>query len=99
MLLLADTLWVTEAHAVLLDSIFALLDAQGVAHIAAGLHTGWGPVERFRAAAEKRGGIISPIKVVRWQAGGGWADHTLQKEGLEEERGVVVNFTLHHLPS
>lgn len=93
-LLLADTLWMTGAHSVLLDSVFALLKTDGVAHVAAGLHTGRGPVERFRAAAEARGGIVSQLEAVRWQTGGGWEVYHSPKEGLEEERGVVVYFTL-----
>jgi nicotinamide N-methyltransferase len=93
-LLLADTLWVTEAHSVLLDSIFALLAPGGIAHIAAGLHTGRGPVERFRTAAKERGGELSDVKSVKWMTGGGWEEHTLPDKGLEEERGVVIYFTL-----
>jgi predicted nicotinamide N-methyase len=90
-LLLADTLWVTEAHNALLDSVFALLKPGGVAHIAAGLHTGRGPVDRFLAAARERGGKVQAIKEVRWNRGV-WDDYTTN-EGVGEERGVVVYHT------
>lgn len=93
-LLLADTLWVTDAHSVLLDSMFALLDLNGTAYIAAGLHTGRGPVERFRSAAKGRGAHVSPIINKRWLGSGGWGDNQISGPGLEEERGVVVYFTL-----
>ena len=92
--LLADTLWVSEAHSALLDSVFALLLPGGVAHVTAGLHTGRGPVERFVKSAFERGAIVTQIREVQWKAGGGWGDHTRATEGLEEERGVVVYFTL-----
>lgn len=97
-LLLADTLWVTEAHTALLDSIFALLRLGGTAHIVAGLHTGRGPVERFAAAATTRGARMIKQREVRWQSDGEWElveEHHRQAGGLEEERGVVVYYTLH----
>lgn len=98
-LLLADVLWATGAHAALLDSIFALLAPDGVAHIAAGLHTGRGPLERFITAAKSRSAHIQPIREVRWKMDGRWEDHEPgQETGLEEERGIVVYFTL-RLPS
>ncbi|ORY35427.1 hypothetical protein BCR39DRAFT_509614 [Naematelia encephala] len=96
-LLLADVLWVTDAHKALLDSIFSLLKHRGTAHVAAGLHTGRGPVERFIRAAEARGASTGPIKEVRWRAEGGWDDYVFNTTSseLEEERGVVVYFKLH----
>lgn len=97
-LLLADTIWVTEAHGQLLDSIWALLkqDGQGVAHIVAGLHTGRGPLERFVQAAKARGGNVTFQTEVKWRSEGGWEENVsgLSGSGLEEERGVVVYFTL-----
>ena len=93
-LLLADTLWVTEAHSALLDSIFALLKPDGTAHIAAGLHTGRGPLQRFISAAEARGGVVRNHKEVFWKAEGEWEEGASGLGGLEEERGVVVYFEL-----
>ncbi|WVF72671.1 hypothetical protein IAT40_007489 [Kwoniella sp. CBS 6097] len=100
-LLLADVLWTTSSHSVLLDSISKLLrpqntqaQAYGVAHITAGLHTGRGPVERFIASAKERGMKITMVREVRLGRNG-WEeyDESLAKAG-EEERGVVVYFTL-----
>lgn len=91
-LLLADTLWVTEAQSALLDSIHALLKPNGIAHIAAGLHTGRGPLERFVAAARARGATVTKIKEVRWNSGE-WEVYT-PPEKEQEERGVVVYYTL-----
>ncbi|KAL7423458.1 hypothetical protein Q5752_001038 [Cryptotrichosporon argae] len=91
--LLADTLWVTDAHAALLDSV-ARLTPGGLAHVAAGLHTGRGPVERFLDSARARGCAVRKVDEVRWQVGGGWAAHGAETAGLEEERGVVVYYTL-----
>lgn len=93
-LLLADTLWVTEAHSALLDSIWSLLKPGGVAHIAAGLHTGRGPLQRFISAAQKRGGIISNQREVFWRSEGQWEEGSHHSSGLEEERGVVIYFQL-----
>ena len=93
-LLLADTLWVTDAHAALLDSVFNLLRPGGIAHIAAGLHTGRGPVERFISRAKDRGGVIQNEKEVLWIAEGEWEEGSTRSQGLEEERGVVVYFEL-----
>jgi predicted nicotinamide N-methyase len=94
-LLLADTLWITDAHSALLDSILALLSPSGIVHIAAGLHTGRGPVQRFISAATARGATVTPVREVCWKIGGGWGDYNRPEGGLEEERGVVVYFTLH----
>ncbi|ORX38621.1 hypothetical protein BD324DRAFT_370912 [Kockovaella imperatae] len=71
-LLLADTLWVSSAHSVLLDSIQALLAPKGMAHIAAGLHTGRWPVESFIKQAEERGAHIERVREVRWAGAGQW---------------------------
>ncbi|OCF39054.1 hypothetical protein I317_07160 [Kwoniella heveanensis CBS 569] len=101
-LLLADVLWTTSSHCVLLDSINNILrrpspqypGAYGEAHITAGLHTGRGPVKRFIASAEERGMKIHMVREVRLGRNG-WEeyDESLAKPG-EEERGVVVYFTL-----
>ena len=91
--LLADTLWVTDAHQQLLDSITALLRPGGTAYVAAGLHTGRGPVERFRQAAADRGFGLGEITEVQWVRGT-WEQYQ-PRPGLEEERGVVISFTLH----
>lgn len=93
-LLLADTLWVTEAHSALLDSIFALLKPRGRAFIGAGLHTGRGPLQRFISAAEARGGVVENRREVFWKAEGEWEEGERGNGGLEEERGVVVYFEL-----
>ena len=93
-LLLADTVWVTEAHSALLDSIFALLKPEGMAYITAGLHTGRGPLERFISSAQQRGANINRIREMSWRADGGWDLHRSTDSTLEEERGVVVYFTL-----
>jgi predicted nicotinamide N-methyase len=90
--MLADTLWATDAHPQLLDSITALLAPTGVAHVAAGLHTGRGPVERFRAAAAQRGYELGGVTEVQWVTGT-WEPYQTN-DGLEEERGVVVYFTM-----
>jgi len=92
--LLADTLWLSEAHSALLDSIIALLKPGGIAHITAGLHTGRGPLDRFCTSAKTRGLTITQVREVRWRHDGGWDDYHPPKESLEEERGVVVYFTL-----
>jgi nicotinamide N-methyltransferase len=94
-LLLADTLWVSEAQSALLDSIMALLRPGGVAHVAAGLHTGRGPVERFLLSSKERGLRVEKVREVRWTIGGGWDEHVVYAQGLEEERGVVVYYRLH----
>lgn len=97
-LLLADTIWVTEAHGQLLDSIWALLKegGEGIAHIVAGLHTGRGPLERFIQGAKARGGNVTLQTEVKWRSEGGWEENVSghSGSGLEEERGVVVYFTL-----
>ncbi|GFZ49405.1 hypothetical protein JCM24511_07525 [Saitozyma sp. JCM 24511] len=93
-LLLADTLWITEAHSALLDSVFALLCPGGIAHIAAGYHTGRGPVERFVSAARARGARVGSMREVQWKLGGGWEEYSGTHSGEGEERGVVVYFTL-----
>jgi len=93
-LILADTLWATAAHSALLDSIFALLRPGGTGHVAAGLHTGRGPIERFIASAISRGAAITRIREVRWRSDGGWDEYHASTKTLEEERGVVVYFTL-----
>lgn len=93
-LLLADTLWVTEAHSALLDSIWSLLKPGGTAHVAAGLHTGRGPLQRFITAAEARGATIINRREVFWKSEGEWLEGTRSSSGLEEERGVVVYFEL-----
>lgn len=90
-LLLADTLWVTEAHSALLDSVYAILKSGGTAHVAAGLHTGRGPLERFVAAARTRGANVKHIKEVRWNRGQ-WEDYEPPADSVEE-RGVVVYYT------
>lgn len=91
-LILADTLWVTEAQSALLDSIYALLKAEGVAHIAAGLHTGRAPLDRFVNAARERGASIQKVREVRWNQGQ-WEAYEQPKDE-QEERGVVVYYTL-----
>ena len=96
-LLLADTLWVTAAHAALLDSVLELLKVGGTAHITAGLHTGRGPLERFIASARSRGAVVTVIRQVRWQfneQNERWDEYVSPMVTLEEERGVVVYFTL-----
>ena len=93
-LLLADTLWATEAHVALLDSVWNLLRPGGVAHFAAGLHTGRGPLDRLVIAARKRGGFVEMKKEVKWKSEGRWDDWQGMNEGSEEERGVVIYFTL-----
>lgn len=93
-LLLADTLWVTEAHSALLDSIFALLEPGGSAQVTAGLHTGRGPLERFITSAKSRRAIITLVREVRWRPDGGWDEYIPAVSSLEEERGVVVYLTL-----
>lgn len=90
-LILADTLWVTEAQSALLDSVFALLKPEGIAHIAAGIHTGRGPLKRFVTAAENRGATITKVKEVRWNQGQ-WDVYDRPK-GQGDERGVVVYYT------
>jgi pimeloyl-ACP methyl ester carboxylesterase len=97
--LLADTLWSSDKHGILLDSVCSLLrrprdDEGGVVHVAAGLHTGRGPVARFIEMAEQRGLRATLETEVQWQPGGGWDAHEWAGEGLQEERGVVVYHTL-----
>jgi len=93
-LLLADTLWMTDSHSILLESVFALLRPGGTAHIAAGLHTGRGPIGRFIRLAEEEGATVIPMCEVQWN-NGQWVEHREHETGLEEERGVVVYYTLH----
>lgn len=93
-LILADTLWSTETHGILLDSVLSLLAQDGVAHIAAGLHTGRGPHDRFKAFAAERGLKMDKVEEVIYDCGE-WKPHTAQGPGLEEERGVVIYYTLH----
>lgn len=93
-LLLADTLWSTDTHGILLDSILALLAKDGVAHLAAGLHTGRGPHDRFRKLAEERGLVMEKREEVIYDCGE-WKRHEDEGMGLEEERGVVIYYTLH----
>lgn len=94
-LILADTLWSSRCHAELADSIMALLHRDGVVHVAAGLHTGRGPVNRFMALIKDHGLVVYPQGEVRWQPGGGWAEYAAADDDGEEERGVVVYYTLH----
>ncbi|WWC71684.1 uncharacterized protein I206_105642 [Kwoniella pini CBS 10737] len=93
--LAADVLWTTSSHSILLDSISALLSKSGVVHITAGLHTGRGPVERLLNSARERGFQVDYKGEVRLRGDGGWDmyDESLAVKG-EEERGVVVWFTL-----
>lgn len=91
-LILADTLWVTEAQSALLDSVSTLLKPGGTAHVAAGLHTGRGPLERFVVAAIERGADIVKVKEVRWNQGHWEAYEPPATE--QEERGVVFHYTL-----
>lgn len=119
--LLADTIWSSDKHGILLDSVCGLLrrpkkaadkgakegaqsggelgdregggDGGGVVHIAAGLHTGRGPIERFITLAEKRGLRATLECEVQWLPGGGWGPHAYVG-GEGEERGVVVYHTL-----
>ena len=93
-LFLSDVIWVTAAHKVLLDSVFSLLAADGVAHITCGLHTGRGPLERFITRVESRGASIEVISEARWKLEGGWETFKREEGGLEEERGVVVHLLL-----
>ncbi|KAK4687952.1 EEF1A N-terminal glycine/lysine methyltransferase, partial [Tremellales sp. Uapishka_1] len=93
-LLLADVIWVTAAHQALLNSVFRLLKPGGVAHITAGLHTGRGPLERFIVAARDRKATVHEVREVKWVAEGGWAPNDMEKDGREEERGVVVYLIL-----
>ncbi|WWC63167.1 uncharacterized protein I303_105767 [Kwoniella dejecticola CBS 10117] len=94
-ILAADVLWTTSSHSILLDSITSLLAENGIAHITAGLHTGRGPVERFLVSAKERGFTVDYKGEVRLRGDGKWDeyDESLAKKG-EEERGVVVWFTL-----
>ncbi|WOO82511.1 Protein N-terminal and lysine N-methyltransferase efm7 [Vanrija pseudolonga] len=94
-LILADTLWQTDYHPILLDSVLALLAPNGVVHVAAGLHTGRGPHERFLALAETRGLRAQLETEVQWLPDGEWGPHAPNTDGLEEERGVVMYYTLH----
>ena len=98
-ILLADTLWVSSAHSALLDSVQSLLQANGVAHVAAGLHTGRWPIESFITKAEERGMSIERVREVRWAGEGTWEEvGELPKMdtsfGSEEERGVVVHLKM-----
>jgi hypothetical protein len=90
-LILADTLWVTDAHSVLLDSVFSLLKRGGTAHVAAGIHTGRGPLDRFVTAARERGAVVAKVREVRWNQGV-WEDFQAP-ERSGDERGVVVYYT------
>lgn len=92
--LLADTLWSTPGHADLLDSVVALLKDGGVAHVAAGLHTGRGPVARFMDMANDRGFQVQFIREVAWMPGGGWGESTARKDAEGEERGIVMYYIL-----
>lgn len=99
--LLADTLWSSDKHGILLDSVCSILrcpkgegDDGGVVHVAAGLHTGRGPVARFLEMAETRGLAASFVSEVQWLPGGGWGAHEWAGERLQEERGVVVYYKL-----
>ena len=94
-ILLSDTLWVSSAHSALLNSVQSLLQANGVAHVAAGLHTGRWPIKSFITNAEERGMSIERVREVRWAGEGTWEEvGELPKMdtsfGSEEERGVVV---------
>ncbi|RSH78628.1 uncharacterized protein EHS24_002357 [Apiotrichum porosum] len=93
-LILADTLWASQTHEVLADSVVALLRRGGTTHVAAGLHTGRGPVARFMALAEDRGLRVTFVEQARWQPGGGWESYDGGGEEGEEERGVVVYYIL-----
>ncbi|GMK59148.1 hypothetical protein CspeluHIS016_0701630 [Cutaneotrichosporon spelunceum] len=98
--LLADTLWSSDKHGILLDSVTSLLRrptegyAGGVVHVAAGLHTGRGPVTRFIKMVTERGLTATFQAEVQWLPGGGWGPHQWEGEELQEERGVVVYYTL-----
>lgn len=97
-LLLADTLWSTGGHEALIDSVLALLRDGGTAHVAAGLHTGRGPVNRFMALAAARGLDVKKIREVKWSSSGGWETYSDEEREMESEgevRGVVVYYTLH----
>ncbi|WWC93638.1 hypothetical protein V866_000473 [Kwoniella sp. B9012] len=94
-ILAADVLWTTSTHQILLDSIISLMTKDGITHITAGLHTGRGPLERFIHSAEKRGLKVEYRGEVRLKGDNSWEEYnqSMAIEG-EEERGVVVWFTL-----
>ncbi|WVW85752.1 hypothetical protein I302_107790 [Kwoniella bestiolae CBS 10118] len=94
-ILAADVLWTTSSHSILLDSITSLMSQDGITHITAGLHTGRGPLERFLLSAKERGLRVDHRGEVRLTGDKDWEkyDESMAREG-EEERGVVVWFTL-----
>ncbi|KAK3816395.1 MAG: hypothetical protein J3Q66DRAFT_432038 [Benniella sp.] len=51
-ILLADTLWVSDGHAALLDSCCSVLDKSGKILVCCGLHTGYNTVKRFMTLAQ-----------------------------------------------
>ncbi|KAK8854887.1 hypothetical protein IAR55_003626 [Kwoniella newhampshirensis] len=95
-LLLADVLWATSSHPMLIESIGNLLRPGGVAHVTAGLHTGRGPVTRFVEAVSKKGWNMVLKDEVRWKVDGGWEEYTesMKVGSVEEERGVVIRFEI-----
>ncbi|WVQ68210.1 uncharacterized protein L199_006417 [Kwoniella botswanensis] len=95
MILAADVLWTTSTHQILLDSIISLMTKDGITHITAGLHTGRGPLERFMRSAKDRGLVVEYKGEVRLKGDNSWEEYnqSMAVEG-EEERGVVVWFTL-----
>ncbi|WWD02437.1 hypothetical protein V865_000476 [Kwoniella europaea PYCC6329] len=95
LILAADVLWTTSTHQILLHSIISLMSKDGVTHITAGLHTGRGPLERFIRSAKDRGLVVEYKGEVRLKGDNSWEEYnqSMAVEG-EEERGVVVWFTL-----
>lgn len=93
-LLLADTLWSTATHEILLQSVLALLAQDGTVHLTAGLHTGRGPHARFFELARAQGLKVNKVEEVIYD-NGEWRSHEEEAAHLEEERGVVIYYTLH----
>lgn len=105
-LLLADLLWTTSAHASLITSITDLLCPRtGTAHVVAGLHQGRGAVERFKRSwlnrTAARGGWVQDLLEVQWDHTG-WEvlrdfrveDRIGVQEDGRDEHGTVVWFTI-----
>jgi predicted nicotinamide N-methyase len=93
-ILLADTLWVSDGHAALLDSCCAVLDKSGKILVCCGLHTGYNTVKRFMTLAQSDSyGFQSELVEIRRIPT--WGE-TRTSEELAQENALLKEEDIEH---
>ncbi|KAG8764967.1 hypothetical protein FS842_000039 [Serendipita sp. 407] len=83
----ADSLWMSELHSPLCETLKMTMATHAKAHIIAGLHTGRLTIQRFLEAADKSG--LTALKVIEYHSvSGEHRDWSPEREG---ERREVMN--------